>query len=40
MDYVALKAEIDGDPLIRGYSVMTDQQVADEFNVYAARQTP
>ena len=33
MDYVALKAEIDGDPLTRGY-------VVNEFNVYAARQTP
>jgi len=32
MDYVKLKAEIDDDPLARGYSGMTDQQVADSLN--------
>lgn len=32
MDYVALKSEIDSDPLIRGYAGMTDQQVADSLN--------
>ena len=32
MDYVALKAEIVGDPLARGYAAMTDQQVADSLN--------
>lgn len=38
MDYVALKAEIDGDPLTRGYSGMTDQQIADDLNtVYRQR---
>jgi hypothetical protein len=38
MDYVALKAEIDGDPLARGYSGMTDQQIADDLNtVYRTR---
>jgi hypothetical protein len=35
---LALKAEIDGDPLIRGYSGMSDQAVADDINtVYRSR---
>ena len=33
MDYIALKAEIDNDPLAVGYSGLTDQQVADSLNV-------
>lgn len=33
MDYQLLKAEIDTDPLVVGYSGMTDQQVADSLNV-------
>ena len=33
MDYIALKAEIDTDPLAVGYSGFTDQQVADSLNV-------
>jgi hypothetical protein len=38
VDYVALKNEIDTDPLTRGYSGMTDQQVADDMNtVYRTR---
>ena len=38
MDYIALKAEIDTDSLVRGYSGMTDQQVADDLNtVYRTR---
>jgi hypothetical protein len=38
MDYVALKNEIDIDPLTRGYSGLTDQQVADDMNsVYRTR---
>lgn len=38
MDYVALKAELDSDPLTRGYAGMTDQQVADDLNtVYRTR---
>lgn len=32
MSLDALKAEIDGDPLTRGYAGMTDQQVADDLN--------
>lgn len=33
MGYIQeLKNEIDGDPLVRGYSAMTDQQVADDLN--------
>ena len=32
MDYVALKAELDTDPLTRGYSGMTDQQVRDDLH--------
>lgn len=27
-----LKAEIDGDPLVRGYAGMTNQQIADDIN--------
>lgn len=38
VDYVALKAEIDSDPLARVYSGMTDQEVADDMNtVYRTR---
>jgi len=38
MDYVALKAEIDTDSLVRGYAGMTNQQVADDMNtVYRTR---
>jgi hypothetical protein len=38
VDYIALKSEIDTDPLTRGYSGMTDQQVADDMNtVYRTR---
>ena len=38
MDYVALKSEIVTDPLVRGYSGMTDQEVADDMNtVYRTR---
>lgn len=38
MDYVALKAEIDTDSLVRGYVGFTDQQVADDMNtVYRTR---
>jgi len=34
-DYVALKAELDTDPLVRGYAGMTvDQKVADLNTVY------
>lgn len=32
MDYQLLKTEIDTDPLVIGYSGMTDQQVADSLN--------
>lgn len=32
MDLVALKAELDNDPLARGYAGMTNQQVADDLN--------
>ena len=31
-DLVALKAELDADPLARGYFGMTDQQAADSLN--------
>ena len=31
-DLVALKIELDADPLVRGYSGMTDQQAADSLN--------
>ena len=38
MDYVALKNELDTDPLVRGYSGMTDQEAADDLNsVYRTR---
>lgn len=38
MDYQVLKNEILTDPLARGYSGMTDQQVADDLNtVYRTR---
>lgn len=38
MDYAALKSEITNDPLTRGYSGMTDQQLADDLNtVYRTR---
>ena len=38
MDYPALKAEIEGDPLTRGYAAMTDQEIADDMNtVYRTR---
>lgn len=37
-DYVALRAELDTDPLVRGYGAMTDQQAADDLNtVYRTR---
>lgn len=32
MDYAALKLEIDSDPLARGYSGLTDAQVANSLN--------
>lgn len=32
MDLVALKTELDTDPLGRGYSAMTDEQAADSLN--------
>jgi hypothetical protein len=33
-----LKEELDNDPLVRGYSVMTDQEAADDLNtVYRTR---
>ena len=32
-DLIALKAELDADPLGRGYSGMSDQQAADSLNV-------
>jgi hypothetical protein len=32
MDYIVLKAELSSDPLSRGYSSMTNQQVADSLN--------
>ncbi len=32
MDYVALKAELDTDPLTRGYAGMTDEQVVTDLN--------
>ena len=32
MDFVALKAELDNDPLTRGYSGMTDEQAAIDLN--------
>ena len=31
-DIAGIKAEIDADPLGRGYAGMTDQQVADDLN--------
>ena len=34
VDYFALKSEIDTDPLARGYAGMTDQQVADDMNLF------
>lgn len=38
MNYEVLKNEISGDPLVRGYSGMTQQQVADDLNtVYRTR---
>lgn len=38
MNYEVLKNEISGDPLVRGYSGMTQQQVADDMNtVYRTR---
>ena len=39
MDYAKLAEEISIDPLARGYSGMTDQQVADDLNtVYRPRE--
>jgi hypothetical protein len=32
MDYVVLKDELDTDPLVRGYSGMSDQQAANDLN--------
>jgi hypothetical protein len=32
MDYIALKAELDADPLGRGYAGMTDEQATDDLN--------
>lgn len=32
MDYVALKAELTGDPLSRGYLLMSAEEAADELN--------
>lgn len=32
VDYAALKTELETDPLVRGYSGMTDQQIADDMN--------
>lgn len=38
MDYIALKTEVLTDPLTRGYSTMTDQEVVDDLNtVYRPR---
>ena len=38
MDYQILANEITNDPLIRGYSGMTDQQITDDMNtVYRTR---
>ena len=38
MDYQVLKDEIVNDPLIRGYSTMTDAEIADDLNtVYRER---
>lgn len=38
MDYAALKSEIEVDSLTRGYTGMTDQQVADDLNtIYRTR---
>lgn len=38
MSYLALKNEIDSDPLARGYAAMTDQEIADDLNtVYRTR---
>lgn len=38
MDIAALKAEIDSDPLVRGYSGMSDEAVAADLNtVYRTR---
>lgn len=40
-DYKAFKSEIVNDPLARGYSSMTDQQVADDLNTaYRPHRTP
>jgi len=40
--YETIKAEIDADPLTRGYSGMTDDQVADDMNllIYDAPASP
>ena len=38
VDYQLLKTEIDTDPDTRGYSGMTDQQIADDLNLNAATQ--
>jgi len=40
LDTVALKAEIDSDPLGRGYAGMTDRQVADDLNTFYREGTP
>ena len=32
MDYAALKAELDNDPMSRGYAGMSDAAVADDLN--------
>lgn len=38
MNLQVLKTELDGDPLVRGYSGMTDQEAADDLNtVYRQR---
>ena len=38
MDYNSLKSELDADPLVRGYSGMTDEQAATDLNtVYRTR---
>ena len=38
-DIQALKDELDADPLGRGYSTMSDQQVADDLNAKTRQQT-
>lgn len=39
-DYVAIKAELDADPLARGYAGMTSVQVSDSMNNTIDRSVP